>query len=129
MDGRTRKMSMRAGWIRSGMVAAMIVGAAAGGSVLPVSVAGVSGAAWAQPGGCPPGLAKKGCVPPGQAKKYAIGQPLPSGYGCIDDWGRYDLSRPRDGYCYSRVDNDIVLIARATRNVIELVTILDILSH
>lgn len=37
--------------------------------------------------------------------------------------------RPREGYCYSRVDNDIVLIARATRNVIELVKIIDILTH
>ncbi len=68
-------------------------------------------------------------MPPGQAKRYAIGQPLPSGYGCLDDWRNYDLSRPREGYCYSRVDSDIVLIARATRNVIELVKIIDILSR
>lgn len=32
-------------------------------------------------GGCPPGLAKKGCIPPGQAKKmFGIGQRLPLGY-------------------------------------------------
>ena len=32
--------------------------------------------------GCPPGLAKKGCMPPGQAKKlYNIGQRFPAGYG------------------------------------------------
>jgi hypothetical protein len=90
-------------------------------------------AAWADPpgknAGCPPGLAKKGCAPPGQAKKYTIGRPLAPEYGCLDDWGRYDLARPRDGYCYSRVDNDIVLIARATRNVIELAKIIDILTH
>ena len=79
--------------------------------------------------GCPPGLAKKGCMPPGQAKKYAIGQPLAAEYRCLDDWSHYNLARPRDGYCYSRVDNDIVLIARATRNVIELVKIIDILTH
>ncbi|MDP3739031.1 MAG: RcnB family protein [Hyphomonadaceae bacterium] len=109
--------------------------ASAGAAALVMSAAmmGSSGAAWSQsPGknaGCPPGLAKKGCAPPGQAKKYAVGQPLPTDYGCLDDWGRYDLGRPRDGYCYSRVDNDIVLIARATRNVIELVKIIDILSH
>jgi len=108
-----------------------LAGAAAGAAALGMSM-GMSmtggDAAWAQkPGnnaGCPPGLAKKGCMPPGQAKKYAIGQPLPADYGCIDNWSRYDLGRPRDGYCYSRVDNDIVLIARATRNVIELVKII-----
>ncbi|HEY6048540.1 MAG TPA: hypothetical protein VIV07_05790 [Sphingomicrobium sp.] len=32
------------------------------------------------PAGCPPGLAKKGCMPPGQAKKlYAVGELLPLG--------------------------------------------------
>jgi len=113
----------------------ILAGTTAGAAALSVSVITMTGvgAASAQPpgksAGCPPGLAKKGCVPPGQAKKYAIGQPLPSGYGCLNEWDRYDLSRPRDGYCYSRVDNDIVLIARATRNVIELVKIVDILTH
>lgn len=115
--------------VRAGIVAAAIMCGTIGAAAVPAPFGQDSGAAWAQPGGCPPGLAKKGCVPPGQAKKYALGQPLPSGYGCIDDWSRYDLGRPRDGYCYSRVDNDIVLIARATRNVIELVKIIDILTH
>jgi hypothetical protein len=32
-------------------------------------------------GGCPPGLAKKGCIPPGQAKKlFGVGQRVPLGY-------------------------------------------------
>lgn len=109
-----------------------LAGASAAGALLAMATVG-GGAAMAQPpgkhAGCPPGLANKGCVPPGQAKKYAIGQPLPADYRCLDDWGRYDLARPREGYCYSRVDNDIVLIARATRNVIELVKIIDILTH
>ena len=109
-------------------------GAFAGVAAMSMVSAGGGDAAWAQPGkgknaGCPPGLADKGCMPPGQAKKYAIGRPLPADYGCIDNWSRYDLGRPRDGYCYSRVDNDIVLIARATRNVIELVKIVEILTH
>ncbi len=120
---------MRTGFVRAGVVAFAMIGATVGAAAMPASFAGDAGAAWAQPGGCPPGLAKKGCTPPGQAKKYAIGQPLPTGYGCIDDWSRYDLGRPRDGHCYSRVDNDIVLIARATRNVIELVTIIGILGN
>lgn len=119
---------MRIGFMRAGLAALAMAGASLAYATLPVSVAGDAGAAWAQPD-CPPGLAKKGCVPPGQAKKYVIGQPLPAGYGCLDDWGRYDLARPRDGYCYSRVDSDIVLIARATRNVIELVKIIGILSN
>lgn len=110
-----------------------LAGASAAAAALAMAMTGSEPAAWAQPpgnhAGCPPGLAKKGCVPPGQAKKYAIGQPLAAEYRCLDDWGRYDLSRPRDGYCYSRVDNDIVLIARATRNVIELAKIIDILTH
>lgn len=115
--------------VRAGLVALAMAGATIGVAAMPASFAGDTGAAWAQPGNCPPGLAKKGCTPPGQAKKYAIGQPLPADYGCIDDWSRYSLTRPRDGYCYSRVDSDIVLIARATRNVIELVKIIDILTH
>lgn len=112
-----------------------LASASAGAAALAMSLAMSTAlpGAWAQPPGkhaeCPPGLAKKGCTPPGQAKKYAIGQPLAAEYRCIDDWSRYDLGRPRDGYCYSRVDNDIVLIARATRNVIELVKIIDILTH
>ncbi|MEZ5936852.1 MAG: RcnB family protein [Hyphomonadaceae bacterium] len=114
-----------------GLSIALAAGAWAAMPDLAGAITGTGGAAWADPPGhgCPPGLAKKGCVPPGQAKKYAIGQPLAREYGCIDDWRRYDLRAPRDGYCYSRVDNDIVLIARATRNVVELVKIIEILSH
>src|SRR6478672_8230144 len=33
-------------------------------------------------GGCPPGLAKKGCMPPGQAKKmFRVGQRYSTNYG------------------------------------------------
>lgn len=110
-----------------------LAGASAGAAALALVMMGASPAVAQPPGkaaaGCPPGLAKKGCMPPGQAKKYAIGQPLAAEYRCLDDWSHYNLARPRDGYCYSRVDNDIVLIARATRNVIELVKIIDILTH
>ena len=120
---------MRTGFVRAGVVGLAMAGAMFGTAALPTTITGDAGAAWAQPGGCPPGLAKKGCTPPGQKKKSAVGQPLAPDYGCVDDWGRYDLARPRDGYCYSRVYNEIVLIARATRNVIELVKIIDILTH
>lgn len=77
---------------------------------------------------CPPGLRDKGCLPPGQAKKYRIGYPLPYEYDRFRDYDRYDLRPPRDGYYYSRVGQDILLVSEATRNVAELVTIIDILT-
>jgi len=73
-------------------------------------------------GGCPPGLAKKGCMPPGQVKKLYRGQRWRSGYGRLygyrsipyDLRRRYDLS-PYDHYYYSggylyRVDPRTMLI-------------------
>ena len=65
-------------------------------------------------GGCPPGLAKKGCLPPGQAKKlFARGQRVPYGYDGFTRYdrlpydlrNRYGLDRNdryiyRDGYLY-----------------------------
>jgi hypothetical protein len=49
-------------------------------------------------GGCPPGLAKKGCIPPGQAKKlFNVGQRFRLGYGGLNPYGfnqiPYDLRR------------------------------------
>lgn len=73
-------------------------------------------------GGCPPGLAKKGCMPPGQAKKLYRGQRWHSGYGRLyayrsipyDIRRRYELD-PYDRYYYSngylyRVDPRTLLI-------------------
>jgi len=74
---------------------------------------------------CPPGLAKKGCIPPGQAKKYQIGQPLPNDMYRWFEYSKYGLQRPEDGYYYSRHNRDVVLVHAATRNVVELVTILE----
>jgi hypothetical protein len=57
-------------------------------------------------GGCPPGLAKKGCMPPGQAKKLYRGERYP-GYGTLYVYRRipYDVRRryalnPYDRYYY-----------------------------
>ena len=59
-------------------------------------------------GGCPPGLAKKGCIPPGQAKKmFRVGQRYSTGYGTrysyrqipYDLRNRYDLD-PNYRYYY-----------------------------
>ena len=77
------------------------------------------------PKGCPPGLAKKGCVPPGQAKKYQSGYPLDDRYGVIRDRHVYRLPPPPRGHRYAKVDRDIVLIAEATRRVVEVVAMLE----
>ena len=76
-------------------------------------------------GGCPPGLAKKGCIPPGQAKKlFNVGQRFRLGYGGLNPYGYnqipYDLRRqyglsPYGNYYYGngylyRVDPRTMLI-------------------
>ncbi len=71
-------------------------------------------------GRCPPGLAKKnnGCLPPGQAKKtWQIGQPLPSDviWHPIPRALRVQLTPPPYGYDYVQLQDDIVLMATATR--------------
>ena len=77
-------------------------------------------------GGCPPGLAKKGCIPPGQAKKlYRVGQRFPRGYGTRWGYNQMPLDLRRhygfngddryyygDGYIY-RVDPRTNLIEQA----------------
>ena len=70
------------------------------------------------PGGCPPGLAAKGCLPPGQAKKmWSVGQPLPPQvvYYPIQRELWTQLTPPPYGYEYVQVDDDIVLMLTATR--------------
>ena len=103
--------------------------ALSGAISLGLTACGPTVAHAAGPGHCPPGLAKKGCVPPGQAKKYSIGQPLNTYYTVIRDYDRYSLNRPPEGYFYARVDQDVLLVAEATRKVADLVVILDALSN
>jgi hypothetical protein len=82
---------------------------------------------------CPPGLAKKNppCIPPGQAKKWRVGYPLP------DDVVFYPVGRdlldylspvPR-GYTYVQVDKDVLLIAEASKKVIDAVTLLSAVGN
>lgn len=75
-------------------------------------------AVYAQPNGCPPGLAKKGCVPPGQAKKWQVGAVVPQGtpYTVI----AYRKAAPA-GAQYIRVDQDVLLIAAATGRILEII--------
>ena len=75
--------------------------------------------------GCPPGLAKKGCMPPGQARKmFRVGQRFQSGYGTRwsynqipyrlrsqYDLNRYDRYYYGDGYLY-QVDPRTLLVER-----------------
>ena len=77
---------------------------------------------------CPPGLVetRTGCLPRGQAKKrYAIGQPLPRTViieTLPDDLYRR-LPPPPHGYIYRRVDGDVLLIAEATKKVIDAIVL------
>lgn len=94
----------------------------------------VTAPAMAQPGHCPPGLAKKdnGCMPPGLAKKrYTIGERLPYGvrYVPVHDHGRYGLRDPAEGLIYARVDGDLLLMAEATKRVIDAVIAIDAASR
>jgi len=82
-------------------------------------------------GGCPPGLAKKGCIPPGQAKKlYNVGQHYPRSYGTRWAYNEipYDLRRQYglnsrynyyygDGYVYG-VDPRTMLIRQVVASVL-----------
>jgi len=79
---------------------------------------------YGAPPGCPPGLAKKhnGCLPPGQAKKrYELGHPLSVSYRPLPGDLLRRLPPPPSGYIYGRVDNDVLLIAEATRRVVDAV--------
>jgi len=56
-------------------------------------------------GGCPPGLAKKGCLPPGQARKrFNVGQRLPHGYDSYTPYNQipYDVRSQYDLDPYGR---------------------------
>lgn len=71
-------------------------------------------------GNCPPGLAKRnnGCLPPGQAKKmWSVGHPLPPTivYYPLPPVLYGQLTPPPPGYSYVRVDDDILMLATATR--------------
>jgi Ni/Co efflux regulator RcnB len=71
-------------------------------------------------GRCPPGLAKKnnGCMPPGLVNRaWVVGQPLPPevAYYPIQRELWVQLTPPPYGYEYAQVNDDIVLIATATR--------------
>ena len=77
-------------------------------------------------GGCPPGLAKKGCIPPGQAKKvFNVGQRFPRARGTLWGYNQIPLDLRRhygfddddryyynNGYIY-RVDPRTMLIEQA----------------
>ncbi|MGE0733974.1 MAG: RcnB family protein [Alphaproteobacteria bacterium] len=77
-------------------------------------------------GNCPPGLAKKnnGCLPPGQAKKYAVNQALPASvvFQALPPDLAVRLSPPA-GYRYVYLDGDVLLMAIATRLIVDAFTV------
>jgi hypothetical protein len=83
-------------------------------------------------GHCPPGLAKKnnGCMPPGQAKKYRVGDRLPDDVIAVPvPRDLLDILSPLPrGYYYAQVDKDVLLIAEASKKVIDAVTLLSALD-
>ena len=95
----------------------MLIAVIAAGLTANVAVAG--------PKGCPPGLAKKSlpCVPPGQAKGWHVGEPLPRGVDYVilgeNDWRNMGLRYPGDGNRYVMVDNQVLRMNQATREVLE----------
>lgn len=74
-------------------------------------------------GRCPPGLAKKhdGCMPPGQLPQWKLGQPLPEGLTAYPVSQKLTsmLGQPPRGYRYVRVANDLLVIASASRVVVD----------
>lgn len=84
-------------------------------------------------GSCPPGLAKKhnGCLPPGQARKYEIGKKLPSGvaYVQVPYSLRRHLEPLQPGYEYVRVDNDVLMVSKADRIIVDAVTLMSDLAQ
>jgi hypothetical protein len=75
---------------------------------------------------CPPGLAKKsnGCLPPGQSKKYKVGSVYEGSWSSIPDELAGMLRGAPAGHRYVIVDKDIILIAEASKRVIDAVTLL-----
>ena len=82
---------------------------------------------------CPPGLAKKNppCIPPGQAKKWRKGYALPDDVVFFPVTGDLldHLSPLPRGYRYVHVDKDVLLIAEASKKVIDAVTLLSAVGN
>lgn len=72
---------------------------------------------------CPPGLARKnnGCLPPGQARKFQVGQPLPSDvvWYTVPPAVVVRLPVVPPGYHYARIGVDLVLLAKGSGVVVD----------
>jgi hypothetical protein len=91
-------------------------------AALALAAFAVAPAASAQPGGCPPGLAKKSpaCVPPGLARKGAD----PNGWRVDDldrvrDPGRYRLPPLGENQGYYRDGRIVYRVDERTRQVLD----------
>ena len=69
--------------------------------------------------------------PPGQAKKYRVGYPLPDDvvYVPVPRDLLVHLSPVPAGYQYVKVDKDVLLIAEASKKVIDAVTLLSAVGN
>mgnify|MGYP000165098247 FL=1 len=95
----------------------LIFGIILGGAALASTMA------TADPGFCPPGLAKKNppCVPPGLAKKavpYGVGDRIDGGYIILRHPRRFGLD-PKE--TYYRVGDYIFRVDRETREVLDFI--------
>jgi Ni/Co efflux regulator RcnB len=75
---------------------------------------------------CPPGLAMKhnGCLPPGHFKRYQIGGFLPAEHYMLPNHLVVRLGPPPTGAYYAMVDEDVVLVAEASKKIIDAITLL-----
>jgi Ni/Co efflux regulator RcnB len=84
-------------------------------------------------GHCPPGLAKKhnGCLPPGHARRYEIGQRLSSrvNYVIVPYSLRRNMRPLQPGYQYVRVDDDVLLMSKNDRTIIDAVRLISDLAN
>lgn len=88
-------------------------------SLLTVALSSIA----APPGGLPPGLQKKAergqPLPPGWQKKLQVGAILDDD---IYHYGVVIRPRDRDGYITIRVDNEIIRLVDATREIVEILS-------
>lgn len=99
--------------------------------------------AFADPQHCPPGHEKKGWCnshhsgwddgrdearayregyEEGRRDAIRYGERYYSDYDVIEDYGRYGLNPPPNGYYYARVDDDILMVQLATQVVTQLLS-------
>jgi len=107
--------------IRPSLTAALLAATMAAGGLATAANTAFAG----PPGGCPPGLAKKGsCAPPGQRKQWHRGDVIPKdvSYRVIVRYGDFGYGPPPKGHVYVEIDGSIYLMAEAAREIIKVLS-------